>query len=250
LPDSVNRSETVSPNPAVLQYKDQIAKLQLEKAKLSSRFAPGSQTLSDIEEQISTLTQLLKEEETTQIAAQVSESNPLKIEFQQSIEQLDVKIAGLDAKIREIQLPVANIEAKLKRLNSGEDQLERANRERSLSEEIYMASAKRLEEARISTELDQNRVDNVAILSPPVKPVKPVSPRRLLIMTLAFPAGTFLAFGFVLSLHYAKLVLHEPPLAVQRDEVGMQPKPAAAFEDKSHDEVVESPRKRVSAAGV
>jgi polysaccharide biosynthesis protein PslE len=202
MPDSVDQSKTVGPNPALLQLKDRIANLHVEKARLSSRFAPKSQTMSDIEEQISSLTQLLKEEEATQTASHVSEANPLKREFEQSVGQLDVKIAGLDAKIKEIQAPVAEIKGALKRLNSGEELLEKATRQRNLSEEIYVASAKRFEEARISNALDENRVANVVVLSPPMRQVAPVSPRRLLIIALAIPAGLLLAIGYVLLVHY------------------------------------------------
>ncbi|HVN78507.1 MAG TPA: GNVR domain-containing protein, partial [Terriglobia bacterium] len=184
----------------------------------------------------------------TQVAAHVEESNPLKREFQQSIEQLDVKIAGLDAKINEIRLPVAKIENILKRLNSGEDQLEKANREQRLAEEIYVGSARRLEAARISNELDQDRAVNVAILSPPIKPLEPVSPRRLLMLVLSLPAGALLAIGFVLFMHYAQNTSGEPGITEPGVAASTQSGPAVASGEGNRDSGEKSPEKKGSAS--
>jgi len=250
IPDTINQSETVSPNPTVQHLKDQIANLQLEKAKLSSQFAPGSQSLSDIDAQISTLTQLLKQEAATQVAAHVEESNPLKRQFQQSIEQLDVQIAGLDAKIREIKLPVAKIENTLKRLNSGEDQLEKVNREQKLAEEVYESSAKRLEMARVSNELDKNRQVNVVILSPPIKPLEPVSPRRLLMLGLSLPAGMMLAVGLVLFMHYGQGTPTESGTATHTDVARAQSMPAVVSGDAGPDNGAKAPAKKEPESSV
>ncbi|MBN2241517.1 MAG: hypothetical protein JW793_02410 [Acidobacteria bacterium] len=231
LADSMNRSETVGPNPTIQQYKDQIAYLHLEKSKLLSRFTPESQTISDIDAQISALTELLQKEEPTQVTAKVTEPNPLKREFQDNIENLDVTISGLNAKIGQIQSSTAEIERTLNALNSGEDALEKINRERGLAEAAYVASARRLQEAEISNELDRNRVTNVTILSPPMKPIKPFAPRRLTILGIAFPASIFLAIGVVLFMHYAEGFFQESETTLKENEDGVRPAAGAAALD-------------------
>jgi uncharacterized protein involved in exopolysaccharide biosynthesis len=235
LQDSVNQSKTVAPNPTVQKIKDQIALLQLEKAKLSSLYAPNSQTIVNIDTQIESLSGLMNKEESTQVASLVSEANPLKREFQQNIEQLNVKIKGLDAKIRELKSPANKIAKRLNRLNEAEDQVERAKRERGLSEESYAASLRRLEAAQMSDALDRLQLANVSILSPPTKPLEPVSPRRLMIMGLALPSGLFLALGVVLLMHYLKdSINYFSPVADTKPAIA-QSKPSAEF-SKSHEE--------------
>ena len=90
----------------------------------------------------------------------------------------------------------------LERLDAGESQLGRLERQRALIEKNYLTYAERQQEAGISERLDERRVSNIAVLAPPKRPIKPVAPKKMLIVALSFPVGLLLAIGIVLLREY------------------------------------------------
>ncbi len=109
---------------------------------------------------------------------------------------------GLDSLIVQNQNQIDQERLQLRLLDEAEDRLLRLERERMLAEKNYLAYAKRSEEANITEKMDLRRVSNIAVLAPPVLPVKPVAPKKMLIMGLSLPVGLLIAIGIVLLREY------------------------------------------------
>jgi capsular polysaccharide biosynthesis protein len=65
-----------------------------------------------------------------------------------------------------------------------------------------MNYATRMEQARISDELDSRRIANVSILSAPSTPIEPIYPRKIALMLIALGVGLMLATGLALLIEY------------------------------------------------
>lgn len=202
LPDKVTSSEVETQNPSIQSINDRITTLELERAKLITRYLPGTEPIIKVENEIADLKELLTKEQATLPGTVTAETNPIKQNFTASIEQGDVRIAGLEARNAQLLNPVQHIQKKLRDLDVGEDQLRAADREYKVAEANYQEYAKRQEEARISDELDLKRVANVAEISPPSLPIESVYPRKLLIMGISLPVGLVLAILLALLLEY------------------------------------------------
>ena len=197
LPDDVPQTESVSPNPLVQFRKERLTTLQQERARRATVYAPESEPIKNLDREIANLEQLLAQDPPTVVASRTVQANPLKTSFVQGIEQARVQIDGFEAASRQLRGQVAALEDRLREINTGERQLRLLDREYQMAEEGYLAYAKRMEEGRISEELDRRRVANITVLSPPVRPIEPVFPRKLLIMALSIPSGLLL--GVVLA---------------------------------------------------
>jgi uncharacterized protein involved in exopolysaccharide biosynthesis len=128
-----------------------------------------------------------------------------------------VQIEGLESSVRQLEAHVARLEGRLREINSGEQELRELDREYQIAEGTYLAYVKRMEEGRISEELDQRRVANVTLLSPPVRPIQPVFPRKLLILALSAPIGLLLGIALALFVEYVSEVVTTP-----RDLAGIE----------------------------
>jgi uncharacterized protein involved in exopolysaccharide biosynthesis len=84
------------------------------------------------------------------------------------------------------------------------DALEMAERDYRLAEQEYLAYAKRLDEARMSEELDSRRVANVTIAAPPETPIKPMYPRRLFLMEIAMAVSLLVGIALAAFLETAE----------------------------------------------
>jgi len=204
LAEDVRSSDIATANPSIPAIRERLTELQLERAKLASRYLPGSQVIRKVEEEIADLERRLSELEPTILGSVTSVVNPLKQHFREQIEQIDVQVAGLEARSARQRQQAATLSRILEALNPAEDELEALERERKRAEQSYLTYAGRREEARISEELDLRRVANVSVLSPPARPIEPVYPRKLLLIGLTLPLGLLLGIALALALEYMK----------------------------------------------
>lgn len=202
VPAELQSSKVQTQNPSIQSIRDRITSLQLEHAKLASRYLPHTGPLVKNEEEIAELTALLTSEQPTLLGHVTSEPNPVRLSFSEGVEQDEIKIQGLEAKDIALLEPLGKIERRLKDLNVGEDQLHAIERQIELAEQSYNSYAKDLEESRISQQLDSRRIANVSVLSRPASSFEPVYPRKLLIMGVAMPFGLLLGLALGLVTEY------------------------------------------------
>ena len=124
-----------------------------------------------------------------------SENNPLRKEYEKGVEDRHVAIAGLQSKLRNLAEPIAAIEKKLNSVNLGGDDLESVERDYRVAEQTYLQFYKRMDEARLSTQMDTKNVTNVSVIALPNLPIEPVYPRKLFIMGILLPVALFLGIG-------------------------------------------------------
>jgi uncharacterized protein involved in exopolysaccharide biosynthesis len=210
LPDELRQSQSITPNPSVQARKDRLVLLQQERAKLSTHYLPESQVIRNVEREIVALTELLANEEPTLVGAITYQANPVKASFMQSIEEAGVQIAGLESSRQQRGARVREIEEQLRQINEGERQIRDLERERQIAEESYLTYVKRMEESLIVEELDRRRIANISVLSPPVRAIEAVYPRKLFIVALSFPAGLLIGVAMVFLVEYFNDVISTP----------------------------------------
>lgn len=202
LTEDLPTSQIVTPNPSVHTIKERITNLLAQRAQMATRYAAGSEVLRNLDDEIGSLQRVLSDEKPTLVASTTSEANPLKRNFEQTIEQSAVRLAGIDASLTQLTTTAAEISERLRLLDAGEREIEQVERERKVAEENYLTYTKRGEEAYIDDQLGQSRIANISILQPPASSMQPVYPPKLLVVGLSVPFGLLLGFGFVLLREY------------------------------------------------
>lgn len=152
-------------NQLIEEIERRVAKLQLSRTEKLQTYSAGSRDVEKLDREIAAL------------EAQA--------------------VAGLNAQIEKLQIQMVAIQGRLAELNSGENRLDRLEREIDLAKRHYRSYTERQEKVRIDREFDRRRVANVVVLSRPVLPSSPVYPRKLLVVLLSVPIG--LALGIALA---------------------------------------------------
>jgi uncharacterized protein involved in exopolysaccharide biosynthesis len=111
-------------------------------------------------------------------------------------------LAGLESKLRGKRAEARSLQAELGQLDAGEKELDSVDEERQAAIQNFLVYSKRLEEARISSELDRQRVSNISILSAPERPIEPAYPKKVLFVGVAIPFGLVLGTALALLLEY------------------------------------------------
>jgi len=195
LPNLLPKEQVKSRNPSIQSLKERITQLELERARLINRYLPESETVRKLDTELAALREMLQQEQATILSSETSEANPVRRRFLQQLEEIRVEIAGLVARNQQLRKHIAELEANLDRINEGADLYEAVEREYRLAEENFSFYAKRLEEARMSEQLDAQRVANVSVASPPEFPIEPVYPKKLFLVGISIPVSLILGIG-------------------------------------------------------
>jgi len=91
----------------------------------------------------------------------------------------------------------ARIDERLEVLNVADQKMLLLLSEREVAQSRYDDYNLRLEEERVNARLEERRLDNIAVLTPPAQPLAPVGPRRLGMSLVSLPLG--LIFGVALA---------------------------------------------------
>lgn len=210
LPDELRQSREIRSNPSIQSIKERLTNLEQEYARLSTLYRPDSSRLQNLNKEIVELRRLLQEEDSTLVWSATMRANPLKQDFMNNIQEVEVQVSGLKASAQELRAQTADLEEQLQRLNAGERQLTAIEREYQLAEQEYLDYVKRRGESFMAQELDRRRIVNVAVLSPPDRSLQPVFPRKLFIVSLSFPLGLLLGGALVLLAGYMNDVVETP----------------------------------------
>lgn len=163
-------SAKVIPSTLVAILRDRIVALHLEKSRLTT--VEGDDALR---------VQVLNEE----------------------LQRCETKLERiLLARIAQFRERITAFEKRLAELNDGERQVDELTRERDVAERNYVTYTGRMEDSRISRELDRDRVANVAVLTPPVASAQPVFPKKKTVALVSIAAGLLLGIGAALAVDY------------------------------------------------
>jgi uncharacterized protein involved in exopolysaccharide biosynthesis len=193
--------------------KEQLTELELERDSLLQDFKPDSRYVRDIETQIELARTRLEELQAGATAIEGTETNPIYQSLKQELLRAEAEHEGTQARFASLSIQVDDYRNELENLNKKAFELEGLRREAQAAEEEYLLYRKKLEEARISAAMDQQKLINVTIAQPAQRPLKPRGRDLRAMMFFAMVAGVVgglgLAFGTELYLDHSFTTGHE-----------------------------------------
>jgi uncharacterized protein involved in exopolysaccharide biosynthesis len=185
-------------NPQLLQHlKGTLVDLQLKRVELLTKYQPSYRLVQEIDEKIAATNAAIAREENHPLRDQTTDQNPANQWVRSELAKAQVDAAALRARRDATQKTIAAIQTKAEQLNRQEIIHQNLTRAVKAAEANYLLYVRKTEEARISEELDQNRIVNVAIAQEARPPVLPTRSRLMLIcigLLLASAVSSALVF--------------------------------------------------------
>lgn len=181
-------------------FKDQLALMQqrLQDAQKQLGLFRSEHNISSAQKQKSLLLLQVSDLELEQskvrgeISALETRANTLA---QDSPELPDVRqnILGLQSREKKLRQQITEYKLALGRLNKAETRLSELERQVKLDEENYLLYARKTEEARIASAMEEGKISTFTVLEPALPPLAPQRPRTYGFIALAAVIGTGLA---------------------------------------------------------
>ncbi len=186
-------------------FKNQVELIEkrLQKSQKELGLFRNEHNISSIQKQKSLLLLQISdlEVELAKIRAAVSEQESIaKANKKSSAEavQIQQKIIALKSKDKKLSQHITRYKVELNRLDKAETRLRELERRVTMDEENYLLYTKKMEEARITSAMDEQKLITFSIIEPALQPLVPVKPHKSLILLTAVIIG--LLGGLLLAL--------------------------------------------------
>ena len=136
--------------------------------------------------------------------------NPNYQSLKQDLNENKTELVALNAKIETQQSQITGYETRLTELNRLEDRLKELTNNVDVFQENYNLYLTKLEESRISSEMESKNIANVSVIKPAQPPIKPESPKVPLTLAIGFFIAVFGSIGLALFLEVLNDNLERP----------------------------------------
>lgn len=188
-PERLTTQVTSGDNPQLLAFlKSNLADLETKRTDLLTKYQPSYRLVQEADRQIADLKSAIAAEGQKPVQQQSTGENPTFELLKQELVKSNADLMGFTAKAR-ATAPVVDT-YRQQALLMDQKGIERQDMIRNVksAEANYMLYVQKQEQARISDEMDKNRILNVAIAEVPNLPAMPVTSPLLLILAGAIVA--------------------------------------------------------------
>ena len=134
--------------------------------------------------------------------------------LQIALKEAEVNVSNIEASKTEQQRLIKTLQKQVDTAPEIEAQLSRLNRDYEITKKKYSELVSRLDSARISSQAEKSSENiNFKVIEPPIVPIIPVGPKRLLLNLLAILAGLGAFFGVTF------LILQLKPVVLTKKEL-------------------------------
>lgn len=175
-------------DPVANQLQLQLSALEQKEQQLSEKYNETSLPVLNVQKEIRLVKQQLKRQQ--------KQSN------EQGNARMIAQVAPVKMKITDLEKRQREVHGRLQFLDSKQTEFYELKRDVATSESNYQSYARKLEEAKISDELDRKKMTNIALVESASVPLAPVDNKFSKKMTLALLIGTSAVIGFAFVCEY------------------------------------------------
>ncbi|MEO8167034.1 MAG: polysaccharide biosynthesis tyrosine autokinase [bacterium] len=219
----LSKSITTGSDPYIRNLQEQLAALEVQRDIAISKnpLLAGKEIFSDklkeVDQQIKTLHENLKDRTTSYIQSLVpavpstdqSNGSPASYlrQVKQKIVEAQIEIQSLRAKKQALNNNITQYEQQFEKIPGKSINYARLERGRQSAEKLFIVLTDKLNEANIS---EQSQFGHIDIIDRGAVPIEPSSPNLFLNLSIGFALGMFLAIIAVIVREFRDIRIHTP----------------------------------------
>jgi uncharacterized protein involved in exopolysaccharide biosynthesis len=205
-----HEAETDQNQELISTLEARLVELELEEKKLLTKYTDQSRLVHNVKDEIHMVREKLAEHHIKRYEKKTSGTNLTYQRLQEKLYQNEAELNALIAKSETQKVQLEGYQRKLENLNRIEGELKHLQQEVDVDHQNYRLYLAKFEETRISDAMDSEKISSVNIIEKPRTPIRPVSPKVVLNLALAFFLGTFGGFALAFLMEYLDDGLKRP----------------------------------------
>ncbi len=199
----------------IIEAKSKLLDLQLKEQGLLQKYKEKNRLVVNVHKELELVKDFLKQQEVA-ITSKVNTGNAVYQEAERSILQTKADLDSLEAKDSALRRQLAQVDGEIQSLDLNEKMNQELKREVATNDKNYRTYLDRLEEARISDDMNLQRMSNVSIIQAATVSAKPIKPKKALNILLGIILGTVSGFGYAFFSEYLSQGLSTPESVEKR----------------------------------
>ena len=193
----------------LVEAKAKLLTLQLTEQDLLKRYREDSRRVEDVRNEIQTVKNFLREQE-EYISGTVEAGGRIYQEVELEIIKTEADLNSQVAKAAGLRQQLRELDGQIRTLDLNDRKFQTLKREMVSNEKYFRTYEDRVEEARISEDMNRSKLANISVIQPATVPAKPVRPKKVLNMLLSLFIGTFSGLGLAFVSEHLSQVLTTP----------------------------------------
>lgn len=194
-PQRIGKETKSVQNNALAQLKDEVMKLQAERAELLTRYQPTSRRIGEIDARLDAAQIILSHENHLDVQEVSTDLNPVWVTVDQDLDQAQANAAAQAASHDALAKQVQGMREQLNDLANNGVLIEQAQRKVETSKEAYLSYVRKSEEAHAAQGLNSSQILNISLAQAPNEPLEPVSPILWLNVLAGLALAALAGFG-------------------------------------------------------
>lgn len=213
--DTKNRYTQSERDKIIVDARAQLLEKQFKEQELLTKYPENNRLVLRTRKEIALVKEFLKQQE-EEIGSKVKTGNSVyqEAEKEAMVAQADLDFELAREKIQRRQL--AQIDQEIRALDLKEKELQALQREAATNEKNYRAYLDRFEEARISNDMNKQKLANLSVIQSATPPFQPVKPNKPLNIALGALLGAVSGLGLALACEYASQGVSTPEALEER----------------------------------
>lgn len=166
LPDTVRTAEEIRVSPVRDAMRAKLLDLEVERNKLLQKYMNGDRRVVDVEREIELLRERLLSEPPREYAKESYSANPLRNPLLQELINTEAQLIRTQVRSVNLERDMNDFYSRLSHVDQMAYERSRHERKVKMLEDSYLLYAKKYEEARAASAMDENRIVNVALAEP------------------------------------------------------------------------------------
>ena len=170
------------------ESKKKLLELQLAEQELLKKYTEDNRLVKQMRKEIQIVSEFVNTQE-ADIHTKVKTGNPVYQDAEMQLIKAETELNAQKGKSNALKLQVAQVDSQIRALDASETMSQQLSREYVMNEKNYQAYVEKAEEARISDDMNRQKMANISVIHKASVPAEPVRSR-----------GTIVGIGVLLAL--------------------------------------------------
>ena len=202
IPQRIPLSSVSDGHQLLDNAKRDLLDLRGKEQALLTKYRKSSRPVLELRQQIQLIEEFIQKQENTLSDRITTGTNPMYQQIALEALSAESQLKSLLAKQETIKHQLAALSPKLAQLDTYERELENLQMKVTTDRQNYEQYLHKVEEARISEEMDQLRMANISVIQPASLPIHPIKPKKILNIIMGLIVGLVAGFSGALLSEY------------------------------------------------
>jgi uncharacterized protein involved in exopolysaccharide biosynthesis len=210
-PSKIEQGENTVHNPLLIStLEEQLVTLELKERELLTKYTENNHFVQDVKKQLKIVRDKLAQQENKRYESTAFGPNPTHQRLNEDLFRNEAELQAINAKISTQKIHLAEYSERLDVLNNFEYKFKNLENRLEVDRENFKLYLTKLEETRISSEMDLKKIANVSVIMPAQMPLEPMDSNKRLFLAIGFFIAVFGSIGLAVFLEYFSEDLERP----------------------------------------